>query len=287
MSPALSRTELADTMITTRLKRLQMSRLPWLGSGAPRKPAGFTLIELLVVIAIIAILAAMLLPALSRAKERAIRIQCLSNIRQFGLAIIIYAGDNGQKLPTFGSDPGTGGYWAWDIPVSAANQMVASGTSRNVMYDPAYPEQNSDRLWNLGSYRATGYAMTFEMPSLHTTGSDWCKTNINTRIPQGPIKFGPANGSIEPAPPTDRVLLACATISLPAKGADPKKQAEYQWKDIQGGAALHRAAHMGAKSIPTGGNLGFMDGHGQWRKLEAMMPRTDGGPNGSCPTYWW
>ncbi len=79
--------------------------MPPLWQHRPRSSRqGFTLLELLVVIAVIAILAALLLPALSNAKESSHRAACINNVRQFGLAAHLYANDYNQYLPSGGTD---------------------------------------------------------------------------------------------------------------------------------------------------------------------------------------
>src|SRR6266699_5641832 len=86
-----------------------LSRAAVRGSRVRRLHKGFTLIELLVVIAIIAILAAMLLPVLAKAKEKAKTTQCLSNFRQLQLCWHVYVGDNNDLLPPNGGANVNGG----------------------------------------------------------------------------------------------------------------------------------------------------------------------------------
>jgi len=90
-----------------------------------RHTTGFTLIELLVVVAIIALLIAILLPSLGKAREKAKLTKCLSNLRQIGLAAFMYQGENGGYFPSPAGDATSGGhpedwiYWQCAAPYGA------------------------------------------------------------------------------------------------------------------------------------------------------------------------
>ncbi|KPJ69673.1 hypothetical protein AMJ44_02910 [candidate division WOR-1 bacterium DG_54_3] len=264
------------------------------------KQRGFTLIELLVVISIIVLLAAMLLPALTKVREMANKSVCASNIRQHTVALTAYASENDSKLPRVG-----GGFWLWDLQRTTVNQLLKNiglegngATSQDqpdipapsVFYCPSNMPQKVRRqlYWDYhhppppptpqtwAAYRVLGYLFILDTaqgrdPILGTGNKQWPRT-LNIRYP------------------ADAELVTDITMSDKVNFHPPEYPNGNFAMVLVGGAGgqvtgyYDTSSHLKTDKEAAGGNIGFADCHVDWRPFNEMEWRFGGVDR---PWHWW
>ncbi len=252
----------------------------------PRRHVGFTLIELLVVISIIALLIAILLPSLAKARQLATRLKCLVNARSIAQAMLMASNDNKQKLPDTGN---WDGYFddlssvkksrPYHVNGGARDYMLSYGLVRDSFYCPNNPLSNKDGFWGSASgdrfnssvatygYTITGYNLIGGRVGLQRANLNASGTSQNARDSTSKWYYMAADGveairmDMEQEAYYDEIVTDVTRsnttgnfddISGHIKGINPYSNKRYL-KQGQGGT-----------------NIVMIDGSGRWKQEDLM-----------------
>ena len=236
----------------------------------------FTLIELLVVIAVIAILAALLLPALAKSKSQALKVQCTSNLKQWGAAEIMYAGDNNNRFP----DNSAGVDLSWMSPTFSnfyAGYLMKD--TRGTKADPRpatdvlfCPTDQWHRLYednSITSYNGPQLIGYFYLPARTDPASDGWSYSEPWPDLSGWATRKKLGGQFRLAPIMSDRLQATGTWSTTANSGS------LGWTDSDASMTVPTGNHidLGHGNVPPGGNFLFEDAHVGWYRFDTHNAR--------------